>query len=46
MKNIEYKVDMHIHTNESDGTWDIDELLKHLINRNIKVFSIYFNICI
>lgn len=40
MKNIEYKVDMHIHTNESDGTWDIDELLKHLINRNIKVFSI------
>lgn len=40
MKNIEYKVDMHIHTNESDGTWDIEELLKHLINRNIKVFSI------
>lgn len=40
MVNNEYKVDMHIHTNGSDGTWDIKELLQRVIDSNIKVFSI------
>ena len=33
-------VDLHIHTNCSDGTWNLDELLINLLKSQIKVFSI------
>ncbi len=36
----DYQVDMHIHTNASDGTWTIEELLVHIMKNNIKVFSV------
>lgn len=36
----EQLVDMHIHTNASDGTWTVDEVLELIIKNNIKVFSI------
>jgi len=32
--------DLHIHTNASDGTWNIEELLNNIINKNISLFSI------
>lgn len=32
--------DLHIHTNASDGTWDISTLIKKLKNNNIRNFSI------
>lgn len=34
------QVDMHIHTNASDGTWTVKELLELIIKNKIKVFSI------
>ena len=33
-------VDLHIHTDCSDGTWDIDELIAQIIDHNISLFSI------
>lgn len=34
------KVDMHIHTNVSDGTWSVLELKNELLKNNIEIFSI------
>ncbi|TCT17158.1 putative metal-dependent phosphoesterase TrpH [Natranaerovirga pectinivora] len=34
------KIDLHIHTNASDGTWSNVELLKNIYEKNIKIFSI------
>lgn len=39
MDNIK-KVDLHIHTRASDGTWNINELLKAIQINKIDVFSI------
>ena len=33
-------VDLHIHTNASDGTWDRHELIEKLLQNNIGLFSI------
>ncbi len=33
-------VDLHIHTNASDGTWDRHELIEKLLESNIDLFSI------
>ncbi len=33
-------VDLHIHTNASDGTWDRHELIERLLENNIILFSI------
>ena len=33
-------VDLHLHTNASDGTWDRDELIEILLENNIGLFSI------
>lgn len=33
-------VDFHIHTTASDGTWNNDDILKHIKKNNIKFFSI------
>ncbi len=33
-------VDLHIHTNASDGTWDRHELIERLLENNIGLFSI------
>lgn len=33
-------VDLHIHTNASDGTWDRHELIEKLVENNISLFSI------
>lgn len=33
-------VDLHIHTNASDGTWDRHELIEKLVGSNISLFSI------
>lgn len=33
-------VDLHIHTNASDGTWDRHELIEKLLENNIDLFSI------
>ncbi len=33
-------VDLHIHTNASDGTWNRDELIEILVENNIGLFSI------
>jgi len=33
-------VDLHLHTNASDGTWDIKETIARVIEKNIKYFSI------
>jgi predicted metal-dependent phosphoesterase TrpH len=40
------KVDMHMHTCASDGTWDVEELKDELIKNKIKVFSITDHDCI
>lgn len=40
MKERNYQVDMHIHTTASDGTWTVEELLKLILESNIKLFSI------
>lgn len=34
------KVDLHIHTTASDGTWTPQELIKNIIENNIDVFSV------
>lgn len=34
------QVDMHIHTDASDGTWSTEELLELIIKKDIKLFSI------
>lgn len=34
------RVDMHIHTNVSDGTWSVGELKDELLKKNISIFSI------
>lgn len=34
------KTDLHIHTNVSDGTWNVFELKEKLKKNNIKIFSI------
>jgi predicted metal-dependent phosphoesterase TrpH len=39
-KNNDKLVDLHIHTNASDGTWDIKETIAMIIEKNIKYFSI------
>ena len=33
-------VDLHIHTNSSDGTWGKGELIENLLDNNINIFSI------
>jgi predicted metal-dependent phosphoesterase TrpH len=33
-------VDLHIHTDASDGTWDTDELMEQILARDITLFSI------
>lgn len=40
------KVDMHVHTCASDGTWDVYELKKELIKNRINIFSITDHDCI
>lgn len=34
------KVDLHIHTNASDGTWGIEKLLEEIKKEDINIFSI------
>jgi len=34
------KVDLHMHTSASDGTWDVNELKQELIKNKINIFSI------
>lgn len=36
----DFKIDLHIHTTASDGTWTNEELLQQIKEKNIKVFSI------
>jgi len=38
LENI--KVDLHIHSFESDGTWDMDQLLNKINKKNIDIFSV------
>lgn len=33
-------VDMHLHTNASDGTWSVEELIEEVNNKDIRYFSI------
>jgi len=40
------KVDMHMHTCASDGTWNVSELKEELIKRKINIFSITDHDCI
>ncbi|HKL42241.1 MAG TPA: PHP domain-containing protein [Clostridia bacterium] len=40
VKKNEELVDLHIHTNASDGTWNIKEAIATIIEKNIKYFSI------
>lgn len=40
------KVDLHMHTCASDGTWDIYELKEQLIKNKINIFSITDHDCI
>ena len=40
------KVDMHMHTNASDGTWDVNELKNELIHNKINIFSVTDHDCI
>ncbi len=40
------KVDMHMHTCASDGTWDVSELKEELIKNKINIFSITDHDCI
>lgn len=40
------KVDMHMHTCASDGTWDVYELKEELIKNKINIFSITDHDCI
>ncbi|HHV58703.1 MAG TPA: PHP domain-containing protein [Clostridiaceae bacterium] len=34
------KVDLHLHTTASDGTWQPEELIEELIKSDIKIFSV------
>lgn len=34
------KVDLHLHTNASDGTWGVSKLLKIIKRKNITIFSV------
>ena len=34
------KVDLHLHSNNSDGSDNINELIKYIIENNIKIFSL------
>lgn len=38
--NRDIKVDMHIHTYASDGTWNPETLVKKLVEKDISVFSV------
>ncbi|MGD9568578.1 MAG: PHP domain-containing protein [Sedimentibacter sp.] len=40
------KIDMHMHTCASDGTWDVSELKEELIKNKINIFSITDHDCI
>jgi len=40
------KVDMHMHTCASDGTWDVYELKEQLIKNKINIFSVTDHDCI
>lgn len=40
------KVDMHMHTCASDGTWDVEELKQQLKNSSINIFSITDHDCV
>lgn len=40
------KVDIHMHTCASDGTWDVSELKEELIKNKINIFSITDHDCI
>ncbi len=40
------KVDMHMHTCASDGTWDAEELKRELIKNKIEIFSVTDHDCI
>lgn len=40
MVDLNWQVDMHLHTSASDGTWTAEELLERIIGKDIKVFSI------
>ncbi len=40
------KVDMHMHTCASDGTWDVFELKEQLIKNKINIFSITDHDCV
>lgn len=38
--NNKKQIDLHIHTNESDGTWGLDQLIDKVIINNLTYFSI------
>lgn len=40
------KIDMHMHTHASDGTWDVSELKEELIKNKINIFSITDHDCV
>ncbi|HAQ42242.1 MAG TPA: hypothetical protein DCM73_16390 [Clostridiales bacterium] len=40
------KVDMHMHTCASDGTWDVTELKEELIKNKVNIFSITDHDCV
>jgi len=40
------KIDMHMHTCASDGTWDVNELKEQLIKNKIDIFSITDHDCV
>ncbi|HBD65110.1 MAG TPA: PHP domain-containing protein, partial [Clostridiales bacterium] len=40
------KVDIHMHTCASDGTWDVYDLKKELIKSKINIFSITDHDCV
>lgn len=43
---VKKKVDLHIHTNASDGSWGIERLLEEIKDRKISIFSITDHDCI
>ncbi|MFC1839207.1 PHP domain-containing protein, partial [Thermodesulfobacteriota bacterium] len=34
------KVDLHLHTSASDGTWSPEDLIRNVIDSGIKIFSV------
>ena len=34
------KIDLHIHTNASDGSWTPEEVMENVIKNNIEIFAI------